>query len=106
MATEKIVTLKVTCDLCNQKEFVDSDNVGNILPTRCAIKHIGSVDERGNFYEKQEALEVGIKELCPACRERAYVEVIAEISQAYSTIPSYSFLKDKVKQGLVSLNDQ
>ena len=101
MATKKTVMVETTCDICNEKEVTSNGAKGNIYKVACAIRKVGQIDERGNFYEDQKPLTTGSLDLCQDCRERSYIEVVAELSHAYTTDTSYSFLKDMVKQEMV-----
>lgn len=101
MATKKTVMVETTCDICNAKEVTSNGSKGGIFKVSCASRKIGYLDDLGKFHEDQKPMTISSLDLCPSCRERAYVEVVAEISHPYTTEASYSFLKDKVKQELL-----
>lgn len=101
MATKKTVIVETTCDICNAEEVTSGGSKGGIFKVSCASRKIGYLDDLGNFHEDQKPMTISLLDLCPSCRERAYVEVVAEISHPYTTEASYSFLKDKVKQELL-----
>ena len=101
MATKKTVMVETTCDICNAKEVTSNGSKGSIFKVSCASRKIGYLDDLGKFHEDQKPMTIILIDLCPSCRERAYVEVVAEISHPHTTEASYSFLRDKVKQELL-----
>lgn len=96
MATKKTYTTEITCDVCKKKEIIHEGDPRSILSVKSAVRQIGFLDDHGHLVKtKEQPLLIESLDLCPECKEKSHVMIIASIDQPYTTIARYSFLSNK-----------